>query len=443
MPTLRPTQVEASNAIYLKPTLLLADVGAGKTATALHTLGRRRLLIGRQRTLVLGTTRICDTVWGAEVALWLPGFTFESVAGKMSGNRKAIMEDPSVDIVALNYENVIWAVKEYGAELPRMFPQLIIDESSKLENPASKTFKALDPLLSKFKWRLPMTGSPRANHLHDLWGNVYLADLGKALGEYKRAFLQKYFHPVMTSRGNDWIPLSSTEAAINERITRWGAAYRMPFEWHDPVEIDVVIPLNGKVRMIQGVIDKQLKTEPDVEFMGITLARDGNRIHTKMLQLSSGFIYDDTGQVVNIHDDKIKALADIVAEAHGEPIMVIFQFDHERDAILKRFPQARLLDNADTLAEWNAGQIEMLLAHPNSCGHGLNAQFSGCDLQVWFTPNPDAEKYGQTIGRLNRPGNPKTIRVIRLIMQGTKDRACYNVVAARQRGEHATLEAFE
>jgi hypothetical protein len=62
---------------------------------------------------------------------------------------------------------------------------------------------------------------------------------------------------------------------------------------------------------------------------------------------------------------------------------------------------------------------------------------------VWFSPTTDAELYGQTIGRLNRPGNPKTIRVFRLIMQGTKDRAAYMVVAARQRGESLTLEAFE
>jgi len=84
----------------------------------------------------------------------------------------------------------------------------------------------------------------------------------------------------------------------------------------------------------------------------------------------------------------------------------------------------------------------VLLVHPKSCGHGLNAQLGGCDLQVWFTPTTDAEYYTQSIGRLNRPGNPKTIRVMRLIMQGTKDRAAYMVVAARQRGENATLESF-
>jgi SNF2 family DNA or RNA helicase len=162
-----------------------------------------------------------------------------------------------------------------------------------------------------------------------------------------------------------------------------------------------------------------------------------------MLQLSSGNVYNDAGETLEVHQDKLTALQEIVDEAKGEPMMVVFQFDHERDVLLEAFSQARLLDSNETLADWNAGKIEMLLVHPRSCGHGLNAQLSQCDLQVWFTPTTDAELYTQTVGRLNRPGNPKTVRVIRLIMQGTKDRASYLVVAARQRGEDATLESFE
>lgn len=439
MPTLRPAQIDAAFYLENKSALLLADVGAGKTATSLTAL-RAHNTPFRYRTLVLGTKRICETVWGPEVAMWAPGYTYACAAGKNAGERCAILEDDSIDIVGLNYENIIWAIKTYGKRLATLFPNLIIDESSRLENPASKSFKAIDPILPLFSWRLPMTGTPRANHLHDLWGSVYLADLGKALGEYKEAFLQYFFHPVNRRIGLDWIPKAGSEAEIYDRLK--GVVYRMPFLWHPLVEQDVILPLNPMVDKIQKHIDKELKESPVVTLHGITYTRDGNRINAKMLQLSSGFVYDDDHNVVLVHDDKIKALKEIVDEARGEPIMVVFQFDHERDHILKAFPQARLLDSAAVLDQWNDGKIEILLVHPKSCGHGLNAQLSGCDLQVWFTPTTDAELYTQVGGRLNRPGNPKTIRVLRLIMQGTKDRACYNVVAARQRGEHATLDAF-
>jgi SNF2 family DNA or RNA helicase len=334
-------------------------------------------------------------------------------------------------------------VKEYGTRLPELFPNLIIDESSKLENPSTKGFKALEPLLPLFKWRLPMTGTPRANHLHDLWGNVYLADLGNSLGVYKQAFLQFFFVQVQRRVGTAWLPKHDAEAQIYFRMKCFNAVYRMPFEWQKPVEIDINLPINPRVKALQGNIDAALKHDLDVTIDGVTYARGGNRVAAKMFQLSSGFIYKDDHTVDHLHSDKMNALVEIVDEAKGEPVMVVYQFDHERDAILERFPYARLLDGAATLEEWNDGKIPMLVVHPLSCGHGLNAQLGGCDMQVWFSPTVDAELYGQTVGRLNRPGNPKTIRVFRLIMQGTKDRAAYMVVAARQRGEHLTLEAFE
>lgn len=432
---LRPTQEKASVAIAPTPRLLLADVGAGKTATALTALMQRS-----GRTLVLGTKRICDLVWGEEIAKWAPGYSYASVAGRTPAQRKEIMLDESIDIVGMNFENIISAVNEFGDRLPELFPNLIIDESSRLENPASKSFRAIKPLLQLFQWRLPMTGTPRANYLHDLWGSVYLADLGKSLGPYKEAFLQTFFVQATRAGRVVWIPRHNSEERINERIK--DVVYRMPFEWHPPVEIDVIIKQPKEVKLIQKEIDERIKDDL-LTIDGVTYARLGSRVNAKMLQLSSGRVYTDDGGVKHIHPDKYDALDEIVNEAKGEPLVVVYIFDHEREAILDAYPQCRLLDSDEVLNDWNAGKIEMLLVHPKSCGHGLNAQLSQCDLMVWFTPTTDAELYTQTVGRLNRPGNPKVVRVMRLIMQGTKDKASYLVVAARQRGESATLESFE
>lgn len=433
---LRPSQETAAAAIYDLPKLLLADVGAGKTATALAAIGKRP----HRRTLVLGTKRICDMVWGPEIKIWQPRLTYESAAGKSPDERRKILLDMSIDAVGLNFENLIWAVNEFGSQLPILFPNLVIDESSKLENPGSKTFKAIKPILPLFRWRLPMTGTPRANYLHDIWGSCYLADLGKTLGEYKEAFLQKYFVQVNRNGRLEWVPRWDSADKINEAIK--GIVHRMPHEQREPVEIDVVLPLNKKVARILAEIDS-LMEQDIVTIDGVTYARNGSRVNAKMLQLASGHVYTDDGGYQCIHHDKYEALDEIVDAAQGEPMMVVYAFDHELDQILARYPQAKLLESDKVLEDWNKGEIEMLVVHPNSCGHGLNAQLSHSDLQVWFSATTDAEKYTQTVGRLNRSGNPKTVRIMRLIMQGTKDRASYQVVAARQRGENATLESFE
>ena len=442
MSELRLAQSTAVSVISQRNQLLLADVGAGKTATVLRAIRARRLVQGRKRVLVVGTKRICNMVWGQEIEIWTPELSYASVAGASPSARAAFMENQFVDIVAINYDNLIWACEHFGDQLPVMFPWLVVDESSKLENPASKSFRAIKPLLEKFEWRLPMTGTPRANHLYDIWGNAYLADLGEALGQYREAFLQRWFWPLRRQIGVDWIPKAGAEEEIYKRLGK--TVHRMPFKQKKAVEIDVLLPLNPEVKTIQGLIDASIKLEEKVTYVnGITYARNGHRVNAKLLQLSSGIVYADNADPIWLHNDKLDALGEIVAEANGEPMMVVFQFDHERDAILRRFPQARLLDTDATLLEWNESKVEIMLVHPLSCGHGLNAQFSHSSLQVWYTPTSDAELYTQTIGRLNRPGNPNTVRVVRLIMKGTKDMAAYMVVEARQRGEHATLEMFE
>lgn len=442
MPELRPAQKMAVPIVASDSSLLLADVGAGKTATALQALRIRKLKFGRKRTLLLSTVRVCKIVWPDEIKIWTPEFSYDHVAGKTLKQRCKIIEDTTLDIVGVNVDNLIWLTETYGPRLAELFDQLVIDESSKIHNPRSKSFKALKPYLVAFEWRLPMTGTPRSNFLYTIWGNAYLADLGKSLGQFFDGFLQNFFFPVDSHGHVKWRPKHDAEKQIYQRLQN--VVHRMPFEWHKPMEIFYYIECDPTVRKIFNEVDKALKEEfEEVIIDGITYTRNGKRVKSKFLQLSSGFIYDDEGNTVHLHSAKLQALSEIIDEANGEPVMVIYQFDHERDAILDYFPQAKIISTDDALKAWNSRQIEVGLIHPNSCGYGLNAQFSGCDLQVWFSPIEDAEKYTQVVGRINRPGNDKHVRVIRLVMRNTYDKACFLVVEARQRGEEATLEMFE
>lgn len=443
MPKLRPSQLTAAATCAKTHTLLLADVGAGKTAAALTALLRKHI-INDKRTLVVSSVRICDNVWPDEVAKWAPGLVYKSAAGLNETKRHAILNS-NADIVGLNFENLIWACEKFGRHLPRLFPRLIIDESSKLENSDSKSFQAIQPLLPFFEWRLPMTGTPRANHLYDLWGQAYLADLGETFGYYREAFLQKWFYPQKRAFGIDWLPKPGAEAEINERLRRVGC--RMIHDGEKPEELhhDVRIPRHPLVTEWMERITEQLQRNPDAEAVidGITFTH-GRKIRlSKMLQLTSGFIYRDDVSVKVLHRAKLDALDEIVQAAQGEPMMIVYQFRHEAAAIMKAYPQARMMaEDPHALEEWNARRLGMMLVHPASCGYGLNAQFGG-GLEVWFTPTPDAELYTQTVGRLARPGGDPLVRILRLVMEGTKDKYCYNVVEARQRGEQATLDYLE
>ena len=423
------------------PTLLLGRVGSGKTATALASLIRRHLIYGRKRTLVLGTVRICNNVWAKEAKRVAPHLCVMTVAETKPTLRCMIMEDKKVDIVCLNYENLVWAVNTYGDKLTQMFPNLIIDESSLIENHLGKRARSLHKILPGFEWRLPMTGTPRGNHLHDLWGNVYLADMGQSLGKYKEAFYQKWFSPVRRTFGTEWIPKVGAKDEIYDRIKP--AVHVLPYTCMPYQEIDYVIDTDPVVRgcyaAMAGFLSNDDNEGKDFVYCDTTVIRKGEPVLGKLLQFSSGRVYADNGRVVKLHDAKLDALQEIYYEASGEPIMVVYQHLHEVEAIQGRFPEAVLVDSDDKVDQWNAGEIPMALIHPNSCGHGLNMQFGGY-IQVWYTPLLDGELYVQVVGRLNREGVSQEVRIIRLIMEHTEDARAYAIVRSKADADDEAID---
>ena len=178
----------------------------------------------------------------------------------------------------------------------------------------------------------------------------------------------------------------------------------------------------------------------------------------KCLQFASGAIYvedeNEDGESIRtwarIHDAKLDALRSVIEEASGAPVLVAYQFRHEVARILDRFPQARLLDSdPQTIRDWNAGKIPLLLAHPAACGHGLNLQDGG-NILCFFSSGFNYEQYAQIIERIGptrqaQSGHPRAVFVHRIITRGTADEAVYKALSRKQNvldylmgGEHGS-----
>jgi SNF2 family DNA or RNA helicase len=156
----------------------------------------------------------------------------------------------------------------------------------------------------------------------------------------------------------------------------------------------------------------------------------------KCLQLANGAAYvdpivsdDESPQAkkwVEVHDEKLQALESIVEEAAGAPILVAYQFKSDVARILRAFPKARVLDaNPRTEDDWNAGKIDMLIAHPASCGHGLNLQDGG-NILVYFGHWWDLEQRMQILERIGpvrqvQSGHKRPVFVYPIIARDTVD----------------------
>jgi hypothetical protein len=144
------------------------------------------------------------------------------------------------------------------------------------------------------------------------------------------------------------------------------------------------------------------------------------------LQFASGAAYHgENGAWVEVHHEKLHALESIVEETAGANLVVFYWWRFDVERIRKRFPQARVLKTAADERDWNAGKIPLLLAHPQSAGHGLNLQHGGHHM-VYFSDWWNSEARWQSFERLGpvrqmQSGYDRPVYVFDIVTRGTVD----------------------
>ena len=167
----------------------------------------------------------------------------------------------------------------------------------------------------------------------------------------------------------------------------------------------------------------------------------------KLSQMANGAVYDDSGEVIRIHDRKLDALEDIIEAANGKPVLVAYWFKHDLTRISERLKKLHIpfsrLDDSNSIRRWNNGEIPVALIHPASAGHGLNLQSGGSTL-VWFGLTWSLELYQQTNARLWRQGQQAdTVVIHHIITQGTIDEAIMKALSEKDKSQAALIDAVK
>ena len=161
---------------------------------------------------------------------------------------------------------------------------------------------------------------------------------------------------------------------------------------------------------------KELKEELILEVQDTEItAANAAALSGKLCQMSNGAIYDDSGEIIPIHNRKLYALEDIIESANGKPVLVAYWFKHDRTRIAERLSKLGIIyqeiKSAQSIKNWNSGKLQVALIHHASAGHGLNLQ-SGGNFLVWFGLTWSLELYQQTNARLWRQGQQSETVII-------------------------------
>lgn len=422
-----------------KRSFLALDLGLGKTAASLTAIADLIDACIVHRVLVIAPLRVANSVWKQEAANWRHCQHLRvSVCTGSEKKRMTALHD-AADVFVINRENVPWLVTHYGKNWP--FDCVVIDESSSFKNASAQRFKALKKVapLTRYVWLLSAT--PTSNGLLDLWAQMYLVDFGERLGRTVTGYRQRFFEQDYS--GYNYTLRTGCADKIHSLVSdkmlsmKAGDYLEMP----ERVNITQVVDLPDKTRQAYIAFENSLLAElPDGEELeAITAAALAN----KLLQWSNGAVYtDDCGNWSELHTAKLDALAELADENPGENLLIAYNYKSDLARLKARFPAAVVLGkDQQTIDDWNAGRVSMLLAHPASAGHGLNLQAGGSVI-VWFGLSWSLELYQQFNGRLHRQGQQKPVRVIHLVAGGCIDERVTQAVDAKGLTQAALLSAI-
>lgn len=451
---------------------LLFDPGMGKTAIVLKALEALKRAKTNERTLIIAPLKVCQLVWPHEPGEW-DDLKHMRVGLLHGPDKQRVLENRSdYDILVINPEGLEWLLfgspadkraRQGRVDMRRWksfgFDTLVIDELTKFKATKGVRFKMLKQVLPTFIRRWGLTGTPAPNGLLDLFGQMYVLDLGNALGPYITHYRFKYF-VALDANGWKWALKPGAEEEIYKAIAP--LALRADAEDHlelpELVSIKRYVELPAKVAKLYETLEDELIAQVDKRDV---VASNAAAASMKCRQIANGAVYIDDDlasrvagkkrDVAELHDAKLQDLRDLIDELGGQQVLVAYEFNHDRDRLRKAFPEAEFMSDAKTSAQakaledrWNAGEIAVLFGHPASMGHGLNFQKSSAQHVVWFSMFWDLELYDQFIRRIRRQGN-KALRVFvhHIMARKTVDEVVYRVQGSKTKTQAALLAALK
>ena len=425
-------QKRTANFIARHPRCIISvDMGLGKTAAVLAWLdwyARKRAY--DVRVLIIAPKRVAENNWRQEAKKW----GLEELHSRMTmcagtaKKRANSWSDDAHPIKVISRDNF----KTYAGAAVDV---LIVDELTTYKTVASKRSEAVCGISAPIK--IGLTGTFLANGAIDIFGQA--AAVGLNFGSMSfEGWRATYFHDALAGAGlafHRWtldVPLEALLHPIREHIFTLTAEdyLQIPPVTHNTHAVE----LDEQTRTQIHELDAFLATELD----GEVVAFDEKQKFAKLQTLCNGFVYreleDGTVEVVRgERSAKLEQVADFVADCKdaGEPVLLFYAFREEavwlKEMLNRKKINAESVKKSGFMERWNAGEIDVLFAHPASAGHGLNLQHGGRVI-VWSSLTYNYELWAQANARLARQGQTRPVQIHYFAAENTCEARVWNAL---------------
>ena len=395
--------------------------------------------------MIIAPKKVAEATWTAEAHKWkhLQDMRIVTILGTLKQRLKALATP--ADVYVINRENTQWLVEYLKNAWD--FDMVVLDESSSFKNSRSKRFKSLKLVRSRIKRMVELTGTPASNGLEDLWAQIYLLDGGERLGRTITSYRDIYFTPGRRNQTTifDYKPKEGSFELIQNAISDICISMKAEdyLDLPDVIYNDIPVLLNQSARKAYEQLESELLLQVNMETI---TASSAGVLTGKLLQLCNGAIYSENRNVVDIHDCKIDAFMELIEQLNGQHALVFYNFKHDCAKLLKALEKTnlrgRVYSKAQDETDWNNGEIDILLAHPASCGYGLNLQQGGHHA-IWFGLTWSLEQYEQANRILHRQGQDYPVVIHHLIVQNGMDESVVEALKSKGDMQNALMNALK
>ena len=402
--------------------ILSVGLGLGKTASVLHYIDK----VKPASLLIVAPKRVAEHVWRQEAEKWGLAELAERLAIVAGGKAKRQKIIQSNDFLIIGRDNL--------ADVAGMsFDLLVMDELTSYKNPMSNRTDFICSI--KAKQRIGLTGTFLTNGAMDCFGQFVAVGIGGEMSKKERtkqfySWRAAHFQDLLAGAGlqfHKWklvTPLDQLIARAKPNIFTLDSK-----DWLDIPAVEYIqheVELSGAEMNEYLKLNTMLNCTLDDEIVSF----NENQKFAKLQTLCDGFVYIDDTVQRSEYSTKLDEVCDFVDRAvgEGEQVLLFYAFREEKTWLEEKLKKLHItftdVKDKRFMEKWNGGEVNALLAHPASAGHGLNLQKGG-RICVWSTIPFDYEHWMQANARLARQGQKNGVQIHSFIAKNTVEKNKY------------------
>ena len=420
-----PHQIKVADFLVRNPrSFCLAEIGTGKTLSALWAADYLRSIGEVRKVLVVCPLTITNESWGDSIKTHFRHLSYTVLFG--SAKKRAELAESNTFVHIINFEGVQTIMHEL---IRNDYDLVIIDESTAYKNPSTNRWKNLYKVIREDAALWMLTGTPTPQGPMDAYGQAKMMRV-RGLPRTSTMYKLQTMYQVTQFK---WLPREGSEQMIKE--------YLSPAIYVNKRDVLPDLPLVTSIfrhvemsreqkRAFDRMRTDMMVQDADVK---ITAANAAVRL-CKLLQIAAGVVYDDEGNPVSFDNKaRINELLALIEQSSSKTVVYV-PYLHVLSMVSKALEAAGyehaviygdvpVKEREKIIKDFQTTEnVKVLLAIPNAMAHGVTA--TAASTVVWFMPQPRHEIYTQACGRVDRIGQKLPVTVAH-IFGPTEEKALY------------------